>query len=63
MEAVQSSIELLTTTYYDGHTVESLRGEIDTLLGQLNAVNGTLNLITLQEGDVEDLENSLEMVR
>ena len=62
VDALQAQIQELLATYYNGHTAESLSGEVEELLTQLNDVNDTLNLVTLREGDVEELERSLQMV-
>lgn len=63
VEQLQENIERLITTYYDGHTEESLAGEIVRLWEQLDQVNLTLGSITLGEEDVDVLETILTQVR
>ncbi len=55
MDALQLSIDTLVSTYYSGHTEDTLNGEISILTEQLAQVNRTLNSITLEESDVEEL--------
>lgn len=62
VESLEADIERLITTYYNGHTEESLVGEVARLRGQLDLVNQTLGSITLEEGDVEALEMLLMQV-
>lgn len=63
VEGLQSDIEQLITTYYNGHSEESLADEIERLRVQLDLVNQTLGSITLEEGDVAELETILMEVR
>ena len=55
-DSLQSSMDDLITTHYNGHTEESLEQEIDGLRTQLDQVNLTLSAITLEEADVEEIE-------
>lgn len=58
-ERVQSAINELLTTQYNGHTEESVMAEIASLRTQLEQVNRTLTNLTLEESDIAELEQIL----
>lgn len=55
-------INELVSTHYNGHSEESLVAEIASLRVQLDQVNLTLDSITLEEGDVQELQLILSQV-
>lgn len=61
-DSLQSTITRLITTYYNGHTEESLMAELVMLMEQLDQVNQTLSNITLEGSDVDVLEEILTRV-
>lgn len=62
VSALFTNTQSLLTTYYNGHTMESIQREIDLLLGQLENATLTLGRITLSEGDITDLEQVIMQV-
>ena len=59
---VQTAINQLLTSQYNGHTEDSVRAELSLLRYQLEQINQTLDNVTLEESDVQELENILVQV-
>ena len=59
---LRMQVQSLITTYYNGHTLESIQNEIDLLLSQLDNATVVINSITLNENDVAVLEMTLAQV-
>ncbi len=55
-------IEILITTYYNGHTLDSIQSEIEPLIGLLDDANQTLSNVTINGSDIIELEQSLAQV-
>ena len=62
VDNLQYQITSLILTYYNNHTVSSVETEIMMLLDQLILANQILNSITIQETDIDNLNQVLSYV-
>ena len=60
---LQETVELLIIENYGNYTVAGIEEEVARLLEQLAIVNETLNNVTIQLSEVEELERILQEVR